>query len=167
MGNASRSTRAATYMSANLRAVIGDAPLLDVDGKTGIDIATVVDKRPLLALYFSAHWCGPCRAFTPRLVDFVAKLKEAGMDLPIIFASSDKDDTSFQAYFSEMPWFAFPHGDARIEALKQKYSVSGIPWLVLLDAEGNLVVNEADTDVPQGPEVYAKWLGKAGVGGSA
>ena len=111
-----------------------------------------------MALYFSAHWCGPCRAFTPKLVAFVQALKEQGVDLPVIFGSSDHDAASFASYHATMPWFAFPHGDARIQALKAKYDVSGIPWLVVLDAQGRLVMNEADNDVPEGPAAYQSWL---------
>lgn len=144
-----------------LAAVLGAQPFLAADGKTSVPLTTIVEGAPLVALYFSAHWCGPCRAFTPQLVTFVEMLKEDGIELPVIFGSSDRDEASFSEYFDSMPWCAFPHGDARIEALKTKYAVSGIPWLVVLDAKGNLVVNEADTDVPKGPQAYDAWLAKA------
>ena len=43
-------------------------PLLDAKGKE-------VDKKVLqgktVGLYFSAHWCPPCRTFTPNLVKFL------------------------------------------------------------------------------------------------
>lgn len=139
----------------------GGNQLLDTDGRTTIALADVVKDAPLVALYFSAHWCGPCRGFTPRLVSFAQALEKEGMRLPIIFGSSDRDEAAFQEYFSEMPWFAFPHGDPRIEELNSKYEVSGIPWLVVLDAQGNLVQNEADTDVPKGTQAYHDWLAKA------
>jgi len=141
-----------------LGGVIGGAPLVDTDGKTPIELAEAVKDAPLVALYFSAHWCGPCRAFTPKLITFVEMLAEENISLPVIFGSSDRDAAAFDDYFASMPWVAFPHGDKRIEALKSKYEVSGIPWLVVLDAAGNLVVNEADTDVPMGPQAYQKWL---------
>jgi len=155
-----------------LESVVGSAPLLATDGKTPIPLNAAVKDAPLVALYFSAHWCGPCRAFTPKLVTFAEMLKEdTGVELPIIFGSSDRDQKSFDEYFASMPWYAFPHGDGRIEALKKKYDVSGIPWLVVLDAAtGDLVMNEADTDVPQGPQAYDKWLAiakkKAPAGGA-
>ena len=57
-------------------------------------------------------------------------------------------------------WLAFNFGDAKIEELKKKYGVNGIPWLVVLDSKGNLVLNEADTDVPQGTSAFDGWLAK-------
>jgi len=148
----------ATVGSGGLADVLGTAPLLDADGKSPITLSAAAKDAPLVAIYFSAHWCGPCRGFTPKLVTFFEMLQEEGVNLPVIFGSSDRDQASFDEYFAEMPWIAFPHGDVRIEALKSKYSVSGIPWLVVLDAHGNLVANEADTDVPQGPQAYHMWL---------
>ncbi len=29
------------------------------------------EKKKLIGLYFSAHWCGPCRKFTPQLVELL------------------------------------------------------------------------------------------------
>ena len=56
---------------------------------------------------------------------------------------------------------ALPHGDARIEALGQKYAVEGLPSLIVLDAAGRLVARNADEDVSQGPQAYDAWLTKA------
>jgi len=146
--------------AAGLAALLGSTPVLGADGTTKVDVADVTRDSPLFALYFSAHWCGPCRGFTPKLVAFVKALKEEqGVDLPVIFGSSDSDAAAFASYHAEMGWHAFPFGDERIEALKKKFQVSGIPWLVVLDEQGRLVMNEADVDVPKGPaQAYPKWL---------
>ena len=50
---------------------------------------------------------------------------------------------------------------ARIETLKKQFGVSGIPWLVILDREGNLVLNEADETIGKGTVAYHEWLAKA------
>eukprot|EP00326_Haptolina_ericina_P001319 CAMPEP_0181225742 /NCGR_PEP_ID=MMETSP1096-20121128/31868_1 /TAXON_ID=156174 ORGANISM="Chrysochromulina ericina, Strain CCMP281" /NCGR_SAMPLE_ID=MMETSP1096 /ASSEMBLY_ACC=CAM_ASM_000453 /LENGTH=427 /DNA_ID=CAMNT_0023319003 /DNA_START=53 /DNA_END=1336 /DNA_ORIENTATION=+ len=143
-------------------ALLGNGDALDTDGRTPITLKEAVKTAPLVGLYFSAHWCGPCRGFTPKLVTFHQMLNEEGVHFPILFASSDRDEAAFQDYFKEMPWLAFPYGDSRIAALKAKFAVSGIPWLVVLDTEGNLVVNEADEDVSaKGPQAYQEWLAKA------
>jgi nucleoredoxin len=157
-----KTTPPTTGSSNGLSKLLGADPFLDVDGKTPIELSLVVQDAPLIALYFSAHWCGPCRAFTPKLVTFIDMLAEEGTKLPVIFGSGDQDEASFQEYFGSMPTFhAFPYGDGRINALKAKFEVSGIPWLVVLDADGNLIANEADNDVPKGLPAYQGWLEKA------
>ena len=151
--------------SSSLADVVGDS-FLATDGKTPVKLDKVCEEADLIGLYFSAHWCGPCRGFTPKLVTFMQMLKEDGVNFPVVFGSGDKDDQAMQEYFASMTgenWFAFPFADERINALKKKYAVSGIPWLVVLDREGNLVANEADTDVPKGPEAFKEWLVKAKV----
>jgi len=130
------------------------------DGKSTVG-AEALEGAPLVGLYFSAHWCGPCRAFTPELVKFHDALKADGKAFPIVFGSSDSDKAGFDSYFADMPWLAFEFGDKKIAELKAKFEVNGIPWLVVLDAEGNLVLNEADSEVPTGTSAYDGWLAKA------
>ncbi|GLV36728.1 hypothetical protein CBL_02437 [Carabus blaptoides fortunei] len=40
--------------------------------------------------YFSAHWCPPCRAFTPQLVDTYKMLRKKDPGFEVIFVSSDR-----------------------------------------------------------------------------
>ena len=61
-----------------------------------------------LGIYFSAHWCGPCRGFTPVLTDFYKNHHEA-KNFEIVFFSSDSNQQSFKEYFEEMPWLALPY----------------------------------------------------------
>lgn len=97
-----------------------------------------------LGLYFSAHWCGPCRGFTPQLVSLYNKLKAQGKPFEIIFLSWDSDPQEFQEYFAEMPWLSVD-GDAatRQSDLSSHFEVSGIPTLVILDPELKTVVADA------------------------
>ncbi len=95
-------------------------------------------------IYQSAHWCGPCRAFTPKLVDFYRKMKPLHPEFEVIFASCDHDEASMTSYMNseKMPWPALRY-DGR--ALLNKYCGSGIPWLVVVDAEGRpLTKNGSD-----------------------
>ena len=86
-------------------------------------------------IYQSAHWSGPCRAFTPKLVDFYRKMKPQHPEFEVIFASCDRDEASMTSYMNseKMPWPALRY-DGR--ALLNKYCGSGIPWLVVVDADG-------------------------------
>ncbi|KAJ1418072.1 thioredoxin-like protein, partial [Ochromonadaceae sp. CCMP2298] len=102
--------------------------------------AEVLNGKNRVAIYFSAHWCPPCRGFTPVLAEFYEQLKEEDADaLEIVFASSDQDDASFGTYFGSMPWTAMPFGSAGKDALSTKFGVRGIPFLVILDGKDGSV----------------------------
>ncbi|KAK3933257.1 Nucleoredoxin [Frankliniella fusca] len=44
----------------------------------------------VLGVYFSAHWCPPCKAFTPQLVNTYNAVRERGHSFEVIFVSSDR-----------------------------------------------------------------------------
>ncbi|XP_045382121.1 nucleoredoxin isoform X2 [Lemur catta] len=77
-----------------------------------------------VGVYFSAHWCPPCRSLTRVLVESYRKIKEAGQNFEIIFVSADRSEESFKQYFSEMPWLAVPYTDeARRSRLNRLYGI--------------------------------------------
>ena len=109
-----------------------------------------IENTRLVALYFSAHWCGPCRGFTPMLSEFYAHLKEEVAPthgLEIIFVSSDRSEAEFNQYFSTMPFKAVPFANrALAQQLKSVFGVRGIPSLVVLDAlSGRIVVSQEES----------------------
>ena len=119
------------------------------DGELSTTEAMVGKKY--VGIYFSAHWCPPCRSFTPKLAEwFVANAADLNME--IVFASSDNDEQTFDKYFGEMPWKALPYARRDIQAeLSKKYKVSGIPSLVIVDAEsGDLCTANGRDGVSQG-----------------
>ena len=69
--------------------------------------------------------CGPCRSFTPKLIESYNKFKESGKNFEIIFASSDQNDKSFDDYYKDMPWLALPFEDERKDELDSHFEVNG------------------------------------------
>jgi nucleoredoxin len=114
-----------------------------VIGKDGlkVPISDLVGKNILL--YFSAHWCPPCRAFLPKLVETYHQIKAKDDAFELIFISSDRDQTSFEDYFTQMPWLALPFGDERQDYLDRIFKVKGIPMLVAIGPTGRTVTTEA------------------------
>jgi thiol-disulfide isomerase/thioredoxin len=112
-----------------------------------------VDKLDgkLVGIYFSAHWCLPCRAFTPKLVEFHRSVTAAGKPFEIVFVSSDQDEAAMAAYMtgSAMPWLAVPFGAPKVKDLKEKYKVRGIPTLVVVNAKGETISAKARGAVTQ------------------
>jgi len=100
-------------------------------------------KGSVIGLYFSAHWCPPCRAFTPKLAEVYNEIKEAGNDFEIVFVSSDNSEKEFKSYHGEMPWLAIPfNNEDEKDACSEKYSIQGLPTLILLDGESGDTISE-------------------------
>ncbi|KAH7570290.1 hypothetical protein JRO89_XS05G0082100 [Xanthoceras sorbifolium] len=113
------------------------------------------DGAKNILLYFSAHWCPPCRAFLPKLIEAYHKIKANDQAFEVVFISSDKDQSSFEEFFSGMPWLALPFGDARKASLSRKFKVFGIPMLVAIGPSGRTVTKEArDMIASHGADAY-------------
>jgi len=101
-----------------------------------------------LGLYFSAHWCPPCKAFTPELAKTYNKVKSDGKKFEIIFVSSDRDQASFDEYLGEMPWLAIPFENRKLKAdLSEAFDVSGIPSFHIIDSELKTINNDGRSAV--------------------
>ncbi|XP_051848175.1 nucleoredoxin [Antechinus flavipes] len=101
-----------------------------------------------VGVYFSAHWCPPCRSLTRVLVESYRKIKESGQKFEIIFVSADRSEDSFKQYFSEMPWLAVPYTDeARRSRLNRLYGIQGIPTLIVLDPKGEMITRQGRVEV--------------------
>jgi nucleoredoxin len=126
------------------------AQLMTKDGLKATE--AVLANKKAVGLYFSAHWCPPCRGFTPVLAQFYTELKAADPDaLEIIFVSSDQDDNAFQEYYGDMPWTSVPFGDDAQDSLGQAFGVRGIPsFQVLNAASGALVDSDGRSSVMGG-----------------
>ena len=64
-------------------------------------------KTETLLLYFSAHWCPPCRLLTPLLGQFYEGLRAEGImgdKCEVVFVSSDRSEEQFKEYYATMPW---------------------------------------------------------------
>ena len=69
--------------------------LVKADGSSHEADAVLADKE-LVMYYFSAHWCPPCRQFTPMLKDFYDEVSDENLE--IVFVSSDRSDDDMKSY---------------------------------------------------------------------
>ena len=77
----------------------------------------------------------------------ILKESNPSQGLEIVFVSSDRDQNSFQNYYSNMPWTAIPFQNlVPFKAnLSMIYGVKGIPFFVVLDAVSGQVVVPGST----------------------
>jgi nucleoredoxin len=109
------------------------------------------------ALYFSAHWCPPCRMFTPKLVEWYNEFKAKDPDFELVFVSSDRDQAAMEEYMKgdKMPWPAVVYDKAQSEMFR-KFSSQGIPYLVLIDNEGKALTAQPGNEWQSPQEALTK-----------
>ncbi len=115
----------------------------------GTKVATSTLAGKQIALYFSAHWCPPCRQFSPVLVKTANEWAAANKAIAVVLVSGDRDAAAMSAYMQElkMPWAAVPFDSAARTQLSQQHGVQGIPALIVLDATGKVLTREGRASV--------------------
>ena len=148
------------FAEGNAMDILAKRTLVNAKGKkTTADVALA--SKTTIGIYFSAHWCGPCRAFTPQLVKFHETCHRRKAPFEVIFVSSDKSAEDMSEYMKgeKMPWLAIPYEDQEgISALKSLYQVGGIPTLVIIDNKGKVISNDGRWDVTiLGDKAFKAW----------
>ncbi|MBQ7178975.1 MAG: redoxin domain-containing protein [Victivallales bacterium] len=143
----------------NAVAELAKETLVLANGKS-VKGASALANKKFIALYFSAHWCGPCRAFTPELVKFRDNCAKKNLPFEVVFVSSDKSKDEMKEYMTgeKMKWLAIPYASPLRGKMSNQFKVGGIPTLILLDGKGNVVSRDARWDVHiLGNDAYKRW----------
>ncbi|MCZ7645330.1 MAG: thioredoxin-like domain-containing protein [Planctomycetota bacterium] len=125
-----------------------------------VDPATL--KGKIVGLYFSAHWCPPCKVFTPMLVKF---RDENQKDFEVVFVSSDKTADAQKEYMTEtkMQWPTLKWRGNVANGLAKTHEIRGIPALVILGPDGKVLSKNGRGDVTSDAAgAIAKWKAAAG-----
>eukprot|EP00960_Hanusia_phi_P052867 761706-Hanusia_phi.AAC.6 len=142
MDGKAQSSSARHQPSAWASQLLGGSVLMRPDGSAVQP--EMLEESDVVGLYFSAHWCPPCRMFTPALGEAYNSIKSANKKFEIVFVSSDHNESGFNDYRRSMPWLALPYSERSIKnKLSSMFGVSGIPCLVLLNgARGSLITKD-------------------------
>ena len=138
--------------------------LLKKGSAAPVSLADALGGKEFVLFYVSAHWCPPCRRFTPILATWYQSHHHLA---EIVFVSADHDIAQFQSYFAAShPWAAIDYDrDATArEQIMAALKVSGIPRLAVVSAATGAVLVDnavnASLDVNQ-------WRAIAAGGGAA
>jgi nucleoredoxin len=118
---------------------LSDGTLLRSGSNQPVPLADALGGKEFVLLYASAHWCGPCRQFTPMLANWYKTVKN---HVEIVFLSADHDDSGFRSYFATHPWMAVDYDDDTREQLMSAIKVTGIPRLVVIHADTGKIVED-------------------------
>jgi len=118
----------------------GDLVQMHNGASARVDDTALANKK-LIAFYFSAEWCGPCRKFTPQLVDYYKRVAPEHPEFEVVFYSMDRSLFAMEKYMRDenMPWPAIDYGKLKDKETLKKNAGNGIPSLVLVDSTGKLI----------------------------
>lgn len=116
--------------------VFGD-DLFDAEGKPVLQ--KTVTKKKFIGIYFSASWCGPCRAFTPELIEFYERNKNK---IEIVLVGCDREKEGVLKYMKshKMPWSAIHMKAEGAKKFATRHQIAGIPDFRVFKKNGELVV---------------------------
>lgn len=103
-------------------------------------------------IYTTASWCGPCRRFTPTLVQYYKTFKASSGDhFEFILCSWDETKGAMIKYMEEdgIPWYG--NWNRRKSEFWRKYQADGIPCLIIVDRNGYILSNSYVNGEFRGP----------------
>ena len=121
-------------------------------------VSSSILKDKYVGLYFSASWCGPCRSFTPELIKFRNQHQEKFEVVLIGGDGSPKAQSKYMKKY-EMPWLAMENQSDAAKTASEKLQVQYIPYLVILDPEGNVVTKDGVAEIrAKGNNALKSWI---------
>ncbi len=109
-----------------------------------VDFKDITTKSKVTYLDFWASWCGPCRGEMPASKALREEYAAKGVNFVYISLDEDKAD-----WASANKNFALPDGHSFVlpnpsnSEITTKFNISSIPRYVLMDANGNVVDDNA------------------------
>lgn len=116
-----------------------DGNLVILDGKSLKRHSLETKPTKYYIFYYTASWCGPCQQYSPTLVEFYNKNKNANFEIVLITSDSDEGAMESYAKDKKMPWPQLKM--SRVEKFGKQFNhqVSGIPSVITCDLDGNIV----------------------------
>ncbi|MGE9291678.1 MAG: thioredoxin-like domain-containing protein [Puniceicoccales bacterium] len=135
--------------------------LVKLKGDELVPASDALEGKSIVAVYYSAHWCPPCRQFTPGLSEWYDEASSEYPNFQMIFMSSDRDADAMKGY---MEWgsmnFPAVKYDKREDSGLGQFAARGIPYLVVLDADGNQLLGKPAGESWQSPAITLEDLKK-------
>lgn len=111
-----------------------------INSEFNTTLRSELQNSNIIGLYFSGSYCPPCQIFTPILSNVYAQLKQLNKSIEIVLISSDKDEESFNTYFSTMPWLALPYNRRDLQSLCcSAFNVSTVPQLIFIKNNAEII----------------------------
>jgi thiol-disulfide isomerase/thioredoxin len=141
--NKQESTTSTDSLSTIPAVALTPTSLEDASNKV-VDFKNITNKSKVTYIDFWASWCGPCKGEMPSSQVLREEYASKGVNFVYISLDEDKD-----AWASANKNFALPDGHSFVlpnpsgSEITTKFNISSIPRYVLMDANGNVVDDNA------------------------
>lgn len=116
--------------------IFGNATVQLLRQQGPVAAADALAGKKYVLVYFSAHWCPPCRGFTPMLRAFHEKHHKR-LSFDVLFVSSDNSAAEMMSYFTNAhgDWLALTLEDAQTigRSWAAQHGLFSIPSLLVLE----------------------------------
>ncbi|PXZ43335.1 MULTISPECIES: TlpA disulfide reductase family protein [Sanguibacteroides] len=120
------------------------APDFTVEDPEGRSFHFYSIKAKVKLIDFWASWCSPCRAMVPELKKLYNEFHDKGFEIVSISMDKKKEAWVKAIEEEEMPWIHgcdFKGNDDMKVPLMKAYAFWGVPYLVLVDEDNNIVAH--------------------------
>jgi len=130
----------------------GKLRLLELPGKPMVIKGQLLDGSPfdatslagkVVLIDFWATWCGPCVAEIPNMLEQYEKYHAQGFEVVGISLDDEKDKVDAFIAEHKIPWPIVYAGKGWQDPTAQFYGISGIPQLILIGRDGNVITLNA------------------------
>mmetsp|Transcript_67700 Transcript_67700/g.201329 ORF Transcript_67700/g.201329 Transcript_67700/m.201329 type:complete len:200 (-) Transcript_67700:64-663(-) len=99
----------------------------------------------VFGIYFAAQWCPPCKHFTQLLAEGLTRIHlEHGPDsFGVLLVPRDRSRAAWTEHLVQHPWPSLSWGHPAGKALREVFTVTHLPRLVVVDAQGGLICRNA------------------------
>ncbi len=129
-----------TQINAQKSLAVGQkAPEISLPNPDGEIIKLSSLRGQYVLVDFWAEWCGPCRKENPNVVKVYKKYHDKGFEIFGVSLDRDKDKWLKAIKQDNLTWVHVSDLKYWNSEVVPLYSITGIPFTVLLDREGNII----------------------------
>jgi len=131
------------FLSKHDKVPAPDFSLRDIQGKT---FKLSSQRGNPIVMFFGTTWCPACRSEMPRYRNLYDKYAQRGLKFLYIDINESAERVARFAKQNSFPYLVLVDDDGSVAS---DYNIIGVPTLILLDKEGNIVsVGHQISDLP-------------------